>query len=217
MAHEFPECYLTGVDVSPVQPSEIRPKNCEFMHKDVTSGLGLGTCSTDYLHQRFLGLYLKPESLVNVMREYHRVLRFDGLLEIHESCFSLDEAGQSMTGEAGQQVVGWMRSVMESFGIDPMATTSLQSLTDAAVICEFKVLETRELQVPSPEQTSGGIRGLGIQCWVDVVQGLEPHIISSQDITVEEFYKVLAAWKKELEASNATWKVHVLIAQKTYS
>jgi hypothetical protein len=38
MAAEFPECEFLGIDVSPLQPTTILPKNCSFELANVLEG-----------------------------------------------------------------------------------------------------------------------------------------------------------------------------------
>jgi hypothetical protein len=39
MAADFPECEFLGIDISPLQPTTVLPKNCSFELVNVLEGL----------------------------------------------------------------------------------------------------------------------------------------------------------------------------------
>jgi hypothetical protein len=39
MAAEFPECEFLGIDIAPLQPTTVLPKNCSFKLANVAEGL----------------------------------------------------------------------------------------------------------------------------------------------------------------------------------
>lgn len=41
MAADFPDCAFTGVDLTPIQPDCILPKNCTFINYNILGGISI--------------------------------------------------------------------------------------------------------------------------------------------------------------------------------
>jgi SAM-dependent methyltransferase len=58
VADRFPDCHVTGMDISPVNPIYEIPENCYFIVEDLTNGLLFNTGSMDLVHSRYFPLLL---------------------------------------------------------------------------------------------------------------------------------------------------------------
>jgi SAM-dependent methyltransferase len=58
VADRFPDCHVTGMDISPVNPIYEIPENCYFIVDDLTNGLMFNTGSMDLVHSRYFPLLL---------------------------------------------------------------------------------------------------------------------------------------------------------------
>ncbi|KAK4449859.1 S-adenosyl-L-methionine-dependent methyltransferase [Podospora aff. communis PSN243] len=81
-ADEFPESEVTGIDLSPIQPSWV-PPNCKFVIDDASKPWTYPDNSFDYIHIRYmLGSF---KDWVAVYREAYRCLKPGGWIE-HMDC-----------------------------------------------------------------------------------------------------------------------------------
>jgi hypothetical protein len=54
VADEYPSAQVVGTDLSPIQPTEMIPENCEFRVESLLDGLSFPTDSVDYLQSRYV-------------------------------------------------------------------------------------------------------------------------------------------------------------------
>jgi ubiquinone/menaquinone biosynthesis C-methylase UbiE len=52
VANAFPESYVIGTDISPIQSTDDVPENCEFIVMDLNDGLQFNDGSIDLVHSR---------------------------------------------------------------------------------------------------------------------------------------------------------------------
>ena len=52
VADQFPNTFVRGIDLSPIQPT-IVPNNCDFVVHDINEGLPFDDCSIDLVQSRF--------------------------------------------------------------------------------------------------------------------------------------------------------------------
>lgn len=52
VAEEYPNAYVIGIDLSPIQPTYV-PENCEFIVADLNDGLEFDDGSYDLVHSRY--------------------------------------------------------------------------------------------------------------------------------------------------------------------
>ena len=84
MATDFPNPSFTGVDISPVTPQGIKPKNVHFVQGNILDGLPFPDNSFDYVHQRLLILGIPSDKWQSVVNDIVRVLKPGGYLEVFE-------------------------------------------------------------------------------------------------------------------------------------
>ncbi|KAK4222787.1 S-adenosyl-L-methionine-dependent methyltransferase [Podospora fimiseda] len=81
-ADEFPNCEVTGIDLSPIQPTWV-PPNCKFELDDASKSLSFPDNTFDYVHIRYMVGCFKDWDAV--YREAYRVLKPGGWIE-HMDC-----------------------------------------------------------------------------------------------------------------------------------
>ncbi|KAJ3038434.1 hypothetical protein HDV00_000622 [Rhizophlyctis rosea] len=85
IATEFPQCHVTGLDISPVQPGTVKPRNVTFMESDLTNlPLPFEDASFDYIHMRFLIFGLRTEFWPVLIAELTRIVKPGGYIELME-------------------------------------------------------------------------------------------------------------------------------------
>ncbi|CAI2182741.1 7052_t:CDS:2 [Funneliformis geosporum] len=84
IATTYPKAKITGVDISPVQPSIIKPKNVTFIQADILEGLSFADETFDFVFQRFLTGSIPKDKWLSVIKELTRMLKPGGYLELVE-------------------------------------------------------------------------------------------------------------------------------------
>ncbi|CAG8678872.1 7247_t:CDS:2, partial [Cetraspora pellucida] len=84
IATTYPFVEVIGLDMSPHQPSYIKPKNFTFIKANVLEGLPFEDNTFDFVFQRCMIFGYPNEEWPNVMNELVRVLKPGGYLELCE-------------------------------------------------------------------------------------------------------------------------------------
>ncbi|KAI9493886.1 S-adenosyl-L-methionine-dependent methyltransferase [Zychaea mexicana] len=84
MASMFPKATFIGIDQDRFFPQDIKPKNCHFRQYNVEEGLPFPDNSIDYIYQRDMNWGLSTGMWKALMREYMRVLKPGGWVELVE-------------------------------------------------------------------------------------------------------------------------------------
>ncbi|KAI8391331.1 S-adenosyl-L-methionine-dependent methyltransferase [Radiomyces spectabilis] len=85
MSTAFPRSTFIGFDLENVYPHDIKPKNCHFRTCDLTIlPLPLPDNSVDFIFQRDMNWYLKAHMWLPLLKEYLRILKPGGWIELVE-------------------------------------------------------------------------------------------------------------------------------------
>src|SRR4051812_19930464 len=84
MSTEHTETNFTGIDISAVWPTEIRPRNCRFQVVDATQGLPFEDDTFDFVYQRFMIMGYLAKDWPFVIQELVRVTKPGGIIELTE-------------------------------------------------------------------------------------------------------------------------------------
>ncbi|CAG8701015.1 7632_t:CDS:2, partial [Dentiscutata heterogama] len=94
MATDYPRVSFTGVDISPIYPSEIKPCNLTFHTANILEGLPFPDNHFDFVYMRFLLTAFTEDDWQNkVIQELCRVLKPGGYIEIMEGDMVLNPEG----------------------------------------------------------------------------------------------------------------------------
>ncbi|CAG8638815.1 17625_t:CDS:2, partial [Gigaspora margarita] len=86
----YPLAKIIGLDISPHQPTHIKPKNFEFIKANAQERLPFDDNTFDFVFQRLLVAGYTNEKWSNVVNELVRVLKPGGYLELCEGSFPID-------------------------------------------------------------------------------------------------------------------------------
>src|SRR6266542_3569371 len=84
MATNYPCAEFTGIDISPIQPSQIKPEYFTFIQANLFDGLPFTDNSFDFVFQRFLVGAIPKDKWSFVINELTRVLKPGGYLEVNK-------------------------------------------------------------------------------------------------------------------------------------
>ncbi|CAG8449607.1 3611_t:CDS:2 [Cetraspora pellucida] len=82
MSTNYPLARFTGVDISPIQPGYIKPKNAEFIEANVLESLPFDNDTFDFVFQRLLFAGIPGNEWPSVINELVRVLKPGGYIEM---------------------------------------------------------------------------------------------------------------------------------------
>ncbi|CAG8647046.1 15565_t:CDS:2, partial [Dentiscutata heterogama] len=111
---------IIGLDISPYQPTHIKPKNFEFVKADAQEGLPFDDDTFDFVFQRFLLIGYAKEKWPYVINEIVRVLKPGGFLELSEPSKVIDG------GPATQRLWDCEVEVLEERGGDYDITLKME-------------------------------------------------------------------------------------------
>jgi len=96
MATDYPQSSFTGLDMSTLFPTQIRPVNVSFLQQNVLEGLTACDNTFDFIYQRFLsGSFSTSQWEKIVIPELTRVVKHEGWIELVESDAMLENVGRA--------------------------------------------------------------------------------------------------------------------------
>lgn len=122
MAQEFPQTRITGIDINPTTPPNA-PVSAQFIQQDILKGLPFPSQSFDYLHARLLVAAVPVAAWPGLLREYIRVTRPGGWIELFEGGTTFVN-----TGPLTQQYLAWWDQLGKQKGIDASLMEQLPHL-----------------------------------------------------------------------------------------
>ncbi|KAI8578484.1 hypothetical protein K450DRAFT_247068 [Umbelopsis ramanniana AG] len=84
MANEYPNSDFTGIDVSVGWPTEIRPRNSDFVVGNIVSELPFEDNTFDFVYMRLVGMGVSNDEYPTVLYHIYRVLKPGGWVELVE-------------------------------------------------------------------------------------------------------------------------------------
>ncbi|GBB85084.1 hypothetical protein RclHR1_11660004 [Rhizophagus clarus] len=84
LSNKYENSHFIGVDIKPIFPQEIKPKNLEFIEVDVTNGLSFRDDEFDFTHVENMGIIFTPEQWDFVLSEIIRVTKPGGYIEVSD-------------------------------------------------------------------------------------------------------------------------------------
>ncbi|CAG8604128.1 548_t:CDS:2 [Dentiscutata erythropus] len=108
----YPLVEFVGLDISPLQPTQIKPKNFKFVKANVLEGLPFEDNTFDFVFQRYMFTGCTKEKWPYLINEIVRVLKPGGFLELSEPSKMFD------LGPATQRLFNGLIELMEKRGLD---------------------------------------------------------------------------------------------------
>ncbi|RIB25447.1 S-adenosyl-L-methionine-dependent methyltransferase [Gigaspora rosea] len=108
----YPSISVVGLDISPHQPTQIKPSNFTFVKANILEGLPFEDNTFDFVFQRYLVSAYSKDKWPYVINELVRVLKPGGFLELCEFSHLFD------TGPANQRLWSTVAKVLEGRGVD---------------------------------------------------------------------------------------------------
>lgn len=202
MAQQFPNARVTGIDVAPTTPSA--PLNAQFVQHDILKGLPFPDASFDYVHSRLLVAAIPTHAWVGLLREYLRVTRPGGWVELFEGGTTFQNAGPYT-----QQFLAWWDQLSQPRGIDASFMSQLPDLMQQK---GFENVQNQLLHVPLGNW--GG--RAGTMLLTNIVSGwggLKSVFVSQVGVDPASFDQVFQALPREWEESRSMYEFVIAVGQ----
>ncbi|KAG0227839.1 hypothetical protein BGW41_003654 [Actinomortierella wolfii] len=129
MSTEHTETNFTGIDISAVWPTEIRPRNCRFHVVNAFEGLPFEDNTFDFVYQRFMIMAYPATAWPFVISELVRVTKPGGIIELTECPVSTKANGPEM-----ERLLAVLETGCNAKGLDTKAAKKLEGwLKDAGL------------------------------------------------------------------------------------
>lgn len=203
MAQEFPDARVTGIDIASTNLSTMA-LNAHFLQQDIFKGLPFPAASFDYVHARLLVAAIPVAAWPGLLREYLRVVRPGGWLELFEGGTTFVNAGPLT-----RQYLQWWGRVSQQRGIDASYIEHLPSLMAGFTM---QNIQARTLHVPVGEW--GGRVGVMLRTNICTGWGALKEIFVSQAMVAPELFdRVFQALPQEWEQQHTMYEYLSIIGQ----
>ncbi|KAF0556899.1 S-adenosyl-L-methionine-dependent methyltransferase [Gigaspora margarita] len=207
MASEFPKSEFIGVDVVPVMPLTIKPKNVNFEEANLLDGLPFPDNHFDFTYIRFLNCAF-PFNLwtTHVIPELIRVTKPGGYIEIMEWDTEIYYQGP-ITGQLMDALIKEIRCHNIDDKIPEKMTSFLQDSRKLKNITN----DSRD----SPIGKHGGKVGtLALDNSISAFKLCETKFAEELGLTLEEYNALFEFYKKEVDDYKSHIRTHRFWAEK---
>ncbi|KAG0378376.1 hypothetical protein BGX24_003989 [Mortierella sp. AD032] len=208
MATEMSTINFVGVDISPVYPTAIFPRNCNFYNEDFLKGVSQPDSTFDVVFQRNVTCGLTFENWQQVMKEAFRILKPGGFYECVESDITIQNAGPQTN-----VVFEHLRLSMATRNVDPSIVRSLDRLM---VATGFTDVHVKEYCVPVGDW-GGKVGQLWQQNMFAILETVRPHLAKAAGCSETTVQEVVQAMYKETKDYRSHQVVYAVYGRKPVS
>jgi ubiquinone/menaquinone biosynthesis C-methylase UbiE len=205
MSADFPECEFLGVDIAPLQPTTVLPKNCSFELTNVLEGIPKPDNYFDYIHQRFLIAAIPKAKWKQHIQECARICASDGWIEI------IEPDGQFTNGgPACQQYNTWSTEGLKACGIDLDMVHRLDELMREVGLVNV----TKQIFTVPIGPWGGKVGELFYEDYKILSSSVQPLFTSTLGVPKEEVERMRALLLEEFKSYSTYSTVYVYVGQK---
>ncbi|KAJ3052808.1 hypothetical protein HK097_005628 [Rhizophlyctis rosea] len=196
MATDFPLAQVYGIDLAPVQPSSIKPKNLEFATVDITNlPLPYEDATFDFVRMRFLVLGIKAEHWQSIVNELGRITKPGGYVELCEP--NINFVGAPTL----DMFTGMFQSILQARGADPNSYQKIHQYLSTSPYLSTPSQDNRRMpyrptETSSPDQIK--LSKLVRDDWRMGLSGFKPIIVAKKIATPEQFDEWLEQCAREM-------------------
>ncbi|CAB4491338.1 unnamed protein product [Rhizophagus irregularis] len=210
LATKYENSRFFGIDIKPVYPIEIKPKNLEFYEADILNNLPFPDNEFDFVHQEIMALIIKKVEWPRVISELIRITRPGGFIEIVEY-ISPDKNGPVMT-----EMYDTHTKMCSERDIDTSLTPHLDKIILSHPLIT-KVNKDIKTFIIGPNGGGAGTTILDILLTFNISDSATENISRFLGITKEEYTNKIAKINEELVNTKPELSVCRFWAQKNQS
>ncbi|KAL1934950.1 hypothetical protein VTP01DRAFT_4090 [Rhizomucor pusillus] len=208
MATEHPNAHVTGLDMSDMFPTAIRPENVTFQLANILDGLPYEDNTFDFVHMRQLVVALRSNEWLTVIQEIYRVLKPGGLIQLVESDFTVGNQSQLI-----EAVITTLHRAMQDRGQDPFIASKLSTLLTEAKFEDVQQ-ETRTLDFG---RDTDPVAKEMLWSWKSAMQSLKPFLAHRLLKNPDEYNIALERYIHECKQHNWSMTLWAVCARKPSS
>ncbi|KAF9364601.1 hypothetical protein BGX34_001015 [Mortierella sp. NVP85] len=205
MATELTTVNFVGVDISPIFPAAIHPRNCSFSKENLLQGTSQPDNSFDVVYQRSVSPGFTPDNWKQSVQEAYRLLKPGAWFESVESDVTVNDAGP-----ATAQCFSLMQLSMATRHVDP---TVVRSLDKIMMETGFVDVQVKEYVVPLGEW-GGKLGQLWNQNIASILETTKPHLAKAGRISEAQVSEMTQAMAKETKEYRAYQIIYVAYGRK---
>jgi ubiquinone/menaquinone biosynthesis C-methylase UbiE len=205
MAADFPECEFLGIDIAPLQPTTVLPKNCSFELVNVLEGIPRPDNYFDYVRHRLLVAAMPADKWMPYIQECVRICAPGGWIEMVET-----DAVVIDGGDAVKQINDWGNEGFKKRGIDTDIVNHLDELLREAGLTNV----TKQTFV-GPIGAWGGPAGELLNRNFQLLSSsVQPLITNVVGVPKEEYERMVALGDEESKTHQRYTNINVYLGQK---
>ncbi|CAG8454495.1 9612_t:CDS:2 [Paraglomus brasilianum] len=209
MATDYPQSSFTGLDMSTLFPTQIRPVNVSFIQQNVLEGLAASDNTFDFIHQRFLsGSFTTSQWEKIVIPELTRVVKHEGWIELVENDAMLENVGT-----VGKRLCDGLIQVFQKRNMDGMIAKRLPSILESTNM--YSEISKVETEVPLGKW-AGDIGLLALKDMTAFFSAIKHQMVEEMQISFSEFDGLLAEFTQEVEEFKTIRRIHCIYAKKSH-
>ncbi|CAG8621763.1 18313_t:CDS:2 [Dentiscutata erythropus] len=206
MATTYPAVEIFGVDISPLQPTQIKPKNFTYVKANILEGLPFEDNTFDYVYQRFMLYAYTKDDWPTVMNELVRVLKPGGFLELMEPSPYLFNVGP-----VNERL--WDAPPVKNRGVDPDIYQTLEIYPQNQGQLENVKKEVKTIR-HGVNADNDQLNKVGINNLISIAAGMKAVTTKLLQISDDDYDEMLKEAKKELYESDSYYYLVRVYASK---
>ncbi|KAF0432488.1 S-adenosyl-L-methionine-dependent methyltransferase [Gigaspora margarita] len=191
MATTYPLVEVVGIDISPLQPTQIKPKNFKFVKANVFDGLPFENNTFDFVFQRYMFTGCPTEKWPYLINELVRVLKPGGFLELFEPSKLFD------LGPATQRFHDAEVEIFKQHGLDDDIYEHLEDHVQNQGQLENIKKEVKPCHY-GIKSNNTKLSEVAISNFVTAYASFKPALLKQMKISSEEFDELAKTSEKEL-------------------
>nr|CAG8477791.1 3429_t:CDS:2 [Entrophospora candida] len=206
MASEFPQSQFTGIDISPMYPSQVKPGNVEFLHVDVLKGLPFNDNTFDFVVIRNMITAFSSSDWKFCIQELIRVTKPGGYIESSE--FEIPALNR---GPVSKRMSDAWIAIMKTKDIDITYSNKLEELFASYESLTNIRHKMRLLPIGKWGERVGEIMSEDL---ILLSKALGPVLIPAWGIGIDQYNEFIEVLPDELTEYKTFTNIHVIYSQK---
>ncbi|CAG8437306.1 9831_t:CDS:2 [Dentiscutata heterogama] len=207
MATTYPTIDVVGLDISPLQPTQIKPKNFTYVKANVLEEIPFEDSTFDFVYQRFMSYAYTKDEWPSAINELVRILKPGGFIELMEPSPELFDLGP-----IAKRIWGAQSMLVTQRGVDLDVYQKLEKILQDQGQLENIKKEVKIIHHGINNNVQ--LNKVDINNLVSIMGGMKTHTTKVLQITDDEFDELLKAAEMELYETDFNYHLVRVYASK---